>query len=32
LKSGPQAGEMDGTQQLQRPGNERFTEPTQPAR
>jgi hypothetical protein len=30
--SGPQAGEMGGTQQLQRPGDERFTEPTQPAR
>ncbi len=31
-KSGPESEEMGGTQQLQRPGNERFTEPTQPAR
>jgi hypothetical protein len=32
LKSGPEAGEMGGTQQLERSREQRFTEPTQPAR
>lgn len=32
LKSGPAPGEMGGTQQLERPQEQRFTEPTQPAR
>ncbi len=32
LKSGPEAGEMEGTQQLEMPADRRFSEPTQPAR
>jgi hypothetical protein len=32
LKSAPESGEMTGTEQLHRPKDRRFTEPTQPAR
>lgn len=32
LKSAPEPGEMTGTEQLHRPKDRRFTEPTQPAR